>query len=154
MTSCASQAAERSATVTSDDVLVNAMANGNAPSATIPDTSNGDGATKSDEAVVSANVASSVMQGPDAPKDETEAKKKMEAKAAQLADEELERSVSLQFGWRTGVVILAVWILLFIGAVLLRQYADARAWQVLGVFFYVGTIVFGGTCAVIHKVYH
>jgi Chromate transporter len=134
---------------------VAAMSNGEAPSATI---SNGNGATTTNgstttttngnSSVISANVASAVANGPDAPPNNTTAKEKMTAKAVDL-DDEIDASVALQYGWRTGVIIIAVWLLLFVGAVLLRNYADGRAWQVLGVFFYVGTIVFGGGPVVI-----
>eukprot|EP00953_Heterococcus_sp_UTEX-ZZ885_P028788 15345-Heterococcus_DN1.PRE.1 len=136
------KAAERSssATVTSDDALVAAMSNGEAPSATISNgngttttTTNSSSTTNGNNSVISANVASAVANGPDAPPNNTTAKEKMIAKAVDL-DDEIDASVALQYGWR---------------AVLLRNYADGRAWQVLGVFFYVGTIVFGGGPVVI-----
>jgi Chromate transporter len=44
---------------------------------------------------------------------------------------------------RTGIAILAVWLVLFLAAVVLRSYAAHRAWQVLGVFFYAASIIFG-----------
>jgi Chromate transporter len=130
------------------------MSNGEAPSATISNgnnTTNGNGLS-SDNNVLSANVASAVANGPDAPPNSTTAKEKMTAKAVSL-DDEIDASVALQYGWRTGVIIIVIWLLLFVGAVLLRNYADGRAWQVLGVFFYVGTIVFGGGPVVIPLLY-
>jgi Chromate transporter len=125
------------------------MANGDAPAATIG------GGGNSTSKVLSANAATSVANGPDAPLEDSKAKEKMIAEAAALAEEEESDiyNTSLGFGWRTGVVIIAVWLLLFIGAVLLREYAEERAWQVLGTFFYVGTIVFGGGPVVIPLLY-
>jgi Chromate transporter len=57
--------------------------------------------------------------------------------------EQLHDTIALSFGVHTGVAILAVWLALFLGAVVLRSYAADRAWQVLGVFFYAASIIFG-----------
>jgi hypothetical protein len=146
------------------------MSNGEAPSTTINDNNNdtdnksisnttSTSNTDSDSRLLSANVSSSVANGPDALPNNTDAKQKMTVKAAEVPtkttsqDDGVDASVALEYGWRTGVVIIVVWLLLFVGAVLLRRYAAGRAWKVLGVFFYVGTIVFGGGPVVIPLLY-
>ncbi|KAG5183459.1 chromate transporter-domain-containing protein [Tribonema minus] len=57
------------------------------------------------------------------------------------------------YSWRAGLGVLGVWLALFVAAVLVRSYASGRAWDVLGTFFYVGSIIFGGGPVVIPLLY-
>ncbi|KAI8817086.1 chromate transporter-domain-containing protein [Fimicolochytrium jonesii] len=68
------------------------------------------------------------------------------------AEEEPEISFSLS--WKGGIAVLLVWLSLFLGAILLRSLVETRSWQVLGTFYYVGSIIFGGGPVVIPLLYN
>jgi hypothetical protein len=66
------------------------------------------------------------------------------ATAASAADTTADLEVYFSYSCTTGLCVLAVWLVLFVGAVALRSSTQQRALQLLGTFYYVGTIIFGG----------
>jgi uncharacterized membrane protein YiaA len=70
------------------------------------------------------------------------------ASAAATADTTADLEVYFSYSCRTGLCVLAVWLVLFAGAVALRSGTQQRALQLLGTFYYVGTIIFGGGVSV------
>ncbi|KAJ3083698.1 hypothetical protein HK102_000947 [Quaeritorhiza haematococci] len=45
---------------------------------------------------------------------------------------------------RTGVLLLLLWVLLLVVAILLRTLTDSRPLNILGTFYFTGSIIFGG----------
>ncbi|KAJ3184669.1 hypothetical protein HDU87_004072 [Geranomyces variabilis] len=68
--------------------------------------------------------------------------------------EDQDPPINFSYSIRTGLLIIAAWLALFIGAVLIRTLFADRYVQVLGTFFYVGSIIFGGGPVVIPLLYN
>ncbi|KAJ3171210.1 hypothetical protein HDU88_008247 [Geranomyces variabilis] len=68
--------------------------------------------------------------------------------------EDQDPPINFSYSIRTGLLIIAAWLALFVGAVLIRTLFADRYVQVLGTFFYVGSIIFGGGPVVIPLLYN
>ncbi|KAJ3311304.1 hypothetical protein HDV04_004112 [Boothiomyces sp. JEL0838] len=70
-----------------------------------------------------------------------------------LSQEELEAPASAQFGFKLSLryafVILGIWLVLLIGAVIIRAVNSPRALDIVGSMYFVGSIIFGGGPVVI-----
>jgi Chromate transporter len=73
--------------------------------------------------------------------------------AADGATVSTDPEVYFNYSCRTGLCVLAASLALLIGAVAL-QNAQQRALQLLGTFYYVGSIVFGGGPVVVPLLYN
>ncbi|KAJ3161179.1 hypothetical protein HDU86_007801 [Geranomyces michiganensis] len=110
----------------------------------------------SDNRNASRSAAVTPLHAPQTPRIDVQILVDETGRPLDLQDESEAHDPPINFSYsiRTGLLIIAAWLALFVAAVLLRSLFADRYVQVLGTFYYVGSIIFGGGPVVIPLLYN